>query len=191
MKLSEMITLLNTYVDDVVAASTATTLFNAGQNKMAAELKAAFPQLVSTAVDSTLSFSEKYHEIPVLYAAAMIKAQDSSVREKGSFLDQFHDGMASFIENYDLPAQYKDDVNVAQYVAAAAQQVFTITNDTYLDQYSNLKVYVNSVRTYDFTKPTATSFSLNTACVGGEFVTAIWDIDHAMQEPPYPWMAGW
>lgn len=191
MKLSDMFILLNTYVDDVVAATTATMLFNAGQNKMAAELKAAFPQLVSTVTDSTLSFDIEYHEVPVLYAAAMIKAQDSSIREKGSFLDQFQDGVASFIENYDLPAQYKKDINVKQYVATVGQQDFTILHDTYVDQYSDLKVYINNVKTTDFTKPTSSTFKLKTACVGGEFVTAVWDIDHAMQEPPYPWMGAW
>lgn len=191
MKLSDMFTLLNLYVDDVVASTIATTLFNAGQNKMAAEIKAAFPQLVATNVDDTFVFSEKYHEIPVLYAASMIKAQDSSIREKESFLSQFQDGLASFTENYDLPAKYKDDVNVLQYVAITGQQSFTIPSDTYVYPYANLKVYVDNVRTYEFTTPTNTSFSLNTACVGGEYITAIWDIDHAMQEPPYPWMGGW
>lgn len=188
MKLSEMFTLLNLYVDDVVASTTATTLFNAGQNKMAAEIKAAFPQLVATNPDDTFIFPEKYHETPILYAAAMIKAQDSSIREKGSYLDQFQDGMNSFTENWDVPPRYKDDINVQQFIATAGQTKFTITKDSYTYQFSNIQVYVNDLKV-SFETDETNAISLATACTAGDFVTATWIVNDSLQRPPYPWMA--
>ena len=186
MKLSEMFTLLNLYVDDVVASTTATTLFNAGQNKMAAEIKAAFPQLVSTNPDDTFIFHEKYHEIPILYAAAMIKSQDSSIREKGSYLDQFQDGVNSFTENWDVPPRYKDDINVQQFTATAGQTYFTITKDSYTYQYSNIEIYVNDLLV-PYQVDEANGISLYTACTAGDLVTATWIVNDSLQRPPYPW----
>lgn len=187
MILSEMFTLLNTYVDDVVPSTTATVLFNAGQNKMAAELKAAFPQLVATNQDDTFVFDVKYHEIPVLYAAAMIKAQDSSIREKESFLSQFHDGMTLITENWDVPPRYKDDINVQQFTATAGQTYFTITKDSYTYRYSNIQVFVNDL-VVTFQVDENNGISLDTACALDDHVTATWIVNDSLQRPPYPWM---
>jgi hypothetical protein len=190
MKLSDMFTILNAYVDDVVAATVATAFLNAGQNEMASEIKGAFPQLTATNLDDTFVFPEKYHEIPILYAAAMVKAQDSSIREKESFLNQFNQKVKVFTENYDLPAQYRDDVNSQQYVSTAGQTSYTITKDLYVPDYSNLKVYVNDIRIYTFTA-SGNVFTLKSESLLDDKVTAVWDIDHAMQEPPYPWQGVW
>lgn len=187
MKLSEMFTLLNIYVDDVVAATTATTLFNAGQNKMAAEIKAAFPQLTASVTDGTFIFPEKYHETPVLYAAAMIKAQDSSVREKESYLNQFHDGLNSFTENWDVPARYKDDINVQQFIAIDGQTKFTITKDSYAYNFSNIQVFVNDLEISAFSADSTNAITLVKACVAGDCVTTTWIVNDSLQRPPYPW----
>jgi hypothetical protein len=203
MKLSEMITLLGVYADDVIDTTTATTLFNAGQNAMAVDIKASFPQLVSTNVNDTFIFPEKYHEAPILYAASMIKAQDSSIREKGSFLDQFMNAKADFVENWTVPARYRDDQNTQQFTAVAGQATFVITSDVYSYQYSNLKVYVNNALTSRFRVPTMDlggpylsttitstdpkSFTLIEACAAGDAVTAVWEINQEYQQPPLPW----
>lgn len=191
MKLSDMYTLLGTYVDDVVTPTTATQLLNAGQNKMAVDAKAVFPQLSDSTPEGTFIFPEKYHEIPVLYAAAMVKAQDSSIREKGSYLDQFYSGMRDFTENYDIPMQYRDEQFIQQFTATLNQTDFLVTKDTFINSnLSGLKVYVNN-RLVDFTTsaeyiPTYT-FRLKTASSAGDAVTAVWETHHEYDQPPMPW----
>lgn len=186
MKLSEMFTLLNLYADDVISPAIATVLFNAGQNKMAAEARASFPQLDPTNTEDSFVFDAKYHETPVLYAAAMIKAQDSSVREKGSYLDQFNDGLHSFTENWDVPPRYKDDINVQQFIATAGQTTFTITKDSYTYLYANVKVFVNDLGA-SYTADEDNSITLATACTAGDCVTVTWIVNDSLQRPPYPW----
>lgn len=207
MKLAEMFTLLNLYVDDVVSSTAATTLINAGQNKMAAEIKAAFPQLSVTDTEGTFVFPEKYHETPVLYAAAMIKAQDSSIREKESFLGQFEQGKADFIENWTVPPRYKDDQNVQQFrstadVSLVIPTTYTITSETYDPNFSQLIVYVNDLKTTRYTFPTSEvyptvttstysnnikSFTLLDVPPADAYITAIWEIHAEYQSPPYSW----
>lgn len=208
MKLSEMFTLLNVYVDDVVSSPIATTLINAGQNKMAADIKAAFPQLSVTNPDDTFVFPEKYHEIPVLYAATMIKAQDSSIREKESFLGQFNNGKADFVENWTVPPRYKDDQHIQQFRATAdattlaVPTTFTIASETYDFQFSELTVYINDIKTTRFTIPTVEiypivttptysndvkSFTLSDVPPADAYITAIWEIHADYQQPPYAW----
>lgn len=188
MRLADMFTLLNTYADDVVPPSTATMLFNAGQNKMATEIRAKFPQLVATNTEDTFVFDEAYHEIPILYAAAMIKAQDSSIREKNSYLDQFQDGMNGFTENWDVPPRYRNNINVQQFTATEGQDVFTITKDSYTYRYSNVQIFVNDLEV-PFQTDEMNQFSLYTACTAGDAVTAAWEVNDSLQRPPYPWMS--
>jgi hypothetical protein len=191
MNLSDMKAMLDGYVDDVIDITLATRLLNAGQNKMATSARASFPQLAATVTDGTFVFPEKYHETPVLYAAAMIKAQDSSIREKESFLAQFQDALADFTENWDVPARYKDDINVQQFTATANQTVFTITKDTYTTSYSRLEVYKNDVKITTFEDNGDGTFTLATGATAGDYITAIWEVNEMFQQPPYPWQAGW
>lgn len=207
MKLSEMNALLNVYVDDVVDITTATTLFNAGINKMSIEVKSNLPILSSATPDSPPAFPAIYHEIPVLYAATMIKAQDSSLREKGSFLQQFDLALSNFSENYDPPMQYKDSQNTQQFIAVAGQTTFVITQDTYNRPYANLTVYVNGkeipptwvllpttiltsrtvINTTITTSNDPNSFTLVKPCVAGDMVTALWEIHAEFERPPVQW----
>jgi hypothetical protein len=189
MKLSDLINLLNGYVDDVIDATTATRLFNAGQNQMAVDIKASFPQLIASNLNDTFVFPEKYHEAPVLYAAAMVKAQDSSIREKESFLSQFGLAVANFTENYDVPARYWETPSVQQFTATAGQTTFLITKESYNPDYSNLKVYINDVPTTSFSLATdgTNSFILTTSAALNDAVTASWEQREEFTGPPMPW----
>jgi len=184
--------LVELYVDDVVDNNTLVTLLNMGKNRMAQEVKCRFPDItLTTNLDDTFVFSEEYHEIPVFYAAAMIKAQDSSIREKESFLAQFELGLQNFVENYDPPVQYLDLPNVEHFTATAGQLQYTITKNDYHPTYGNLKVYRNSIRVFDIEKD-GNSFSLpiTETVSDGDIITAIWEInaDYIYRPAFYP---GW
>jgi hypothetical protein len=192
-----MISLLNANVDDVVDVETAVRWLNAGQNQMAVEARATFTQLVSTNANGTFDFPEKFHEIPVLYASAMYQSSESSIGEKNSYLVQFQDGLKSFIENYDIPMEFRDDTNTQQFTKTSTDNnTYTITKRGYLDGYkSNLKVYINNVETTLFTINDK-SFTL-TQIVGvqvpveNDKITAVWEDRPEMQEPPYTWWKAW
>lgn len=187
-----MITLLNTNIDDVVDASTATRWLNAGQNQMAAEARAEFTQLVATNQSSTFDFPAKYHEIPVLYACAMYQSSESSIGEKNSYLIQFQEGLKTFLETYDVPMQYRDDSNTQQFVKSSTDNnTYTITKRGYSLQ-SNLKVYVNSVQTTTFTTLNNTfTITYETEPAAGAKITATWEDRPDLQEPPYSWWKAW
>lgn len=184
-----MIALLNANVDDIVDTTTAVSWLNAGQNQMAAEARANFTQLDSTNSESTFDFPAKYHEIPVLYACAMFMSSESSIGEKNSYLGQFTEGLKTFIENYDIPMEFRDDSNTQQYVSTANQDTFTITKRGY-DVYSNLKVYIDGIINTEF-ELLDTTFILKTPLDAGKQVTARWEDRPEMQEPPYSWWKAW
>lgn len=191
MQLKDMIELIELYIDDVVQAKDAVRLLNAGQNKMATEVRANFPQLTLTSdLSGTFIFPEKFHEIPVLYAAGMMKAVDSSLPEKQDYLGQFVAGVKDFAENYSPAPQYRDESNTQQFTATVAQTDFTITKESYSQSYGNLRVYVNGLPSVSFTTFGDTSFRLKDPLVAGDFVTAVWDerYDYSIQPVNYP---GW
>lgn len=192
MNLTEMQVLLNFYVDDVVALPVATILLNAGQNKMATEVKCNFPQLSANNAVVTFVFDEKYHEMPIIYAAAMYKGYDSSVREKESYLNQFNNELQNFSENYTPPARYKDDFNVQQFTATANQYDYTITKETYNPRYNTIKIYRNDVEITPYNVGDSSTFSLDPTLtiVVGDAITAIWDANSDFNQPPYAWWEG-
>lgn len=192
MNLSDMKALLELYVDDIVPVETAVLLLNNGQNKMAAEVKAKFPQLPQD-LTSTFTFDAKYHETPVLYAAAMIKSQDSSIREKESYLAQFNGALSEFSEGYILTPRYRDDDITQQFTATAGQTEFTITRNTYDTRYGDLKVFVNDLELDSSAykvDPKAKKFTLVTAAALNDAVTALWEQHAEFTDAPAYW-PGW
>jgi hypothetical protein len=191
-----MINLLNANVDDVVETSTAVSWLNAGQNKMAAEARASFTQLSATNLNGTFDFPEKYHEVPVLYACAMFQSSESSIGEKESYLRQFEEGVKSFIENFDIPVELRDDSNTQHFTKTATDEnQYFITKRGYSDR-SNLKVYRNGVETTLFSLIEKNGFEIlfivnvQEPAVGDK-ITARWEDRPDLQEPPYPWMKAW
>lgn len=191
-----MIALINANIDDVVDNVAAVQWLNAGQNKMASEARASFSQLNSADSNSTFVFPEKYHEIPVLYACAMYMASQSSIAEKESYLRQYEDGVKSFIENYDIPIDLRDDTNTQHFTKTATDNnQYFVTKRGYSDQ-SNLKVYLNGIKTTLFELIDNNGFEL-TVVVGvqqpvvGDKIVAMWEDRPDLQEPPYPWMKAW
>jgi hypothetical protein len=190
MTLEEMIRLNTFYVDDVVDNADFVLLLNAGKNRMGTEVHCRFPDITVTAtLDETFVFDEAYHEIPVLYAAAMTKSMDSSIPEKNSYMVQFESGLQDFVENYDPPAQYLVGPLVQQFTAADGQTNFTVTKNEYDPAYGNLKVYVNSLLV-EFEKNNDKGFILETAANVGDAVTAKWELHADLSYKPalYP---GW
>jgi hypothetical protein len=192
-----MINLINANVDDIVETSTAISWLNAGQNQMAIEARASFPQLTIDNQNGTFDFPEKYHETPVLYACAMYQSSESSMGEKNSYLVQFQDGLKSFIENYDIPISQRDDSNTQHFTKTITDaNTYTITSRGYADGYkSNLKVYINNIQTSYFTindkSFTLTEITGIQVPVVGDKITAQWEDRPELQEPPYTWWKAW
>jgi hypothetical protein len=191
MNLQEMISLINSNVDDVVATTDAVMWLNVGKNKMAISVGASFPDIAVTSdLSDAFVFPAKYHHIPVLYSCAAYKGQDTSLQEKGSFMQEFLDGIRDFQTEYSVPEYYRDDNNSEQFTATAGQSTFTITKNAYDSQTGDLKIYINGKQTFDFTPNTDVrykDFTLSTVCNEGDKVTAIWEIHTDLMEAPYSW----
>lgn len=181
--------MINSNVDDVVLNEDALMWLNAGQNKMAIAVNAKFPKLEMTpAMDATFVFPEEYHDLPVLYACAMYKAQDTSLQEKDSFMLQFLDGLREFASRYSPPIIYRNDETTEQFVVDdTLNNVFNITKNSYDPRTGKLRVYVNGIQTNYFVKKADKSFKILQSLVEGDRVTAQWEIHTDMQKPPYSW----
>lgn len=187
MNVGQMIKLLQSYVDDTVDAATAVPWFNAGQNRMAIEVDATFPDLIADGgLTSTPVYPAKFHELPVLYAAAMYKGQDSSRMERSDYLNDFYSALPSFVKGYSPELRYRDDDLTQQFTATAGQTDFVITKNEFESVYGDLQVYVNDKRTTDYTLEGST-FTLSTPAAAGDAVTALWEIHSDFTEPPYSW----
>lgn len=191
MTLEEMINMINSNVDDVVLNEDALMWLNAGQNKMAVAVGANFPRLeITPSMDATFVFPEKYHDLPVLYASAMYKAQDTSLSEKDSFMVQFIDGLKDFVARYTPPIIYRDDETTEQFdIQNGMTSELFITKNSYDPRTGKLKVYVNGIQTNNFIKDSKgrKSFLVLDDLVEGDRVTAQWEIHTDMQKPPYSW----
>lgn len=184
MKVSEMLTRLQLYIDDTVESEEdAIGILNDGKNRMALAVKATFPDVTSASGGSdSFVFPTEYHEGPVLYAAAMYKAVDSSIQEKNSFMGDFQEILRDFQENYDPPMQYQKNSYTQHFVATAGQLLFTITGETFTGK---PKVYINSQRTYDYNVD-GNEITLYNGAIEGDILSAVWDENAAFTQPPYP-----
>lgn len=148
MNYAEMKELLEYYVDDVVDNPIATRLFNEGKNRMALAVHAKFPDIANTVgVGDTFVFDDRFHNIPVLYAAAMVKSYDSSLQEKQSYQNDFEMALRDFVENYDPPVQYSTEDNLQHFVVDdnyVTTPVFSVTRNGY-NMFGNVSVYVDGV----------------------------------------------
>jgi hypothetical protein len=194
MNLQQMIDRLNTNVDDVVDPSDATGWFNEGKDKMAIAVEATFPDLDSTNLNGAFVFPAKWHSLPVLYASAMYKKQDTALSEANDYMAQFFDGLKDFVKSYEIPPRYRDDRLSQQFTATAGQTTFTITKLGYDPVYGDVKVYVND-RIVDFTQGDPTTapndIILTTAALLNDAVTMIWEEHVDLLEPPYNWQKNW
>ena len=185
MNLQQMIDAINRRVDDAVNTQDAVEWLNSGKNQMAMAIGATFPDLVATELSSSFAFDEKYHEAPVLYASACFKEQDSSIGEAQNFMYKFEILKNEFVKNYDLPVSYRDNHLTQQFVADGVNNTFAITKESYSTSYGDLKVYVNNVRTTDFTVSGNTFTCQNV--VKDDRITATWEEHADLIDPPYNW----
>lgn len=217
MNVSDMYTYVSRLVDDQPIQDDVIAWLNAGQNIMASEVQATFPQLSNTTTDPTMAgtfvFPVKWHHIPCVYAAAMYKAQDTSFQEEQMFVQQFNDLKRTFVQYYDPPLQYKDDALSQLFTATAGQLTYVITKTTYNSDYGDLKVYYNgrllvpnidytipvqSVQAYSQIVTSATTtndpngFILNASfnVLAGDLISAVWEEHADYVNPPYEWW-GW
>lgn len=191
MKLSEMVGLVNIYIDDVADSGDIVALLNAAKNTMALEVKCRFPDItLNSNMDDTFVFDDVYHETPVLYAAAMLKSQDSAIQEKESYLSQYVSGLSNFSENYDPPVQYLNTPNVEHFTATMSQMNFIITKNNFHPRYGNLKLYKNSVEITDAfdIDGNAVILSALTTVAHGDIITAVWEVnsDYGYEPGFYP-----
>lgn len=189
MNLATMIRMVNAYVDDIIDNQDIVMMLNDGKDLMASEVRCKFPDIELTGdLSDTFVFDEQYHRLPVLYASAMIKAQDSSIGEKNSFMQQFYDGLATFKVHYDPPAEYWDRPNCQQFIAEEGQEKFEVTKEDFHPVRSKVNIYVNSQRVYDYSKYLGTIFLDNIA--EGDRVTISWHTDPIMVNRP-SYYVGW
>lgn len=190
MTLEELKGFVESIVDDIVETSDLVRWLNAGQNRMAIDADATFPQL-TTDLSSTFVFDEKYHEVPVLYAAARYKEQDSSLQESRNFMVQFEDAKKTFVAKYEVPFRYRDDPNSQQFVAVGGETGFTITKSSYDYDTSDLQVYVNGIRVKDVQINEDASFTLMQVLVADDCVTCMWEEHSDLVDAPYSWWREW
>lgn len=189
MDFTQMQTLLEFYVDDVVDPEISIIMFNAAKDEMAAAVHARFPDLgQDVGINDTFVFDSRFHEAPVLYAAAMVKAYDSSVGEKQDFMNQYQMKLRDFVKEYYPPIIYQDVPNVAHFKVTedtADPSVFTITSDSY-SIYGNVEVYLNGspvgYRRY------GSEFTLSSPAPVGSTVSIAWE-PYQFQAPDY--LKGW
>lgn len=190
---STLVEAVQNRVDDTPANASVTDWLNAGQNIMAAKVGAVFPQLDPNNSSSQLVFDDKWAEIPVLYACARFKQSDLMYSDADRYMQQFNDLLRDFAVKYQVPPQYKDEPNMTQFIATAGQADFIITDETFDPAYGILTVYKNNRKLtpdVDFTLDN-TTFSLVSVCIGGEFITARWEMSTDTQQPPYTWWTNW
>lgn len=195
-------------VDDSPANTSVTDWLNSGQNVMANKVGAIFPQLDPNNSSSQFVFDDKWAEIPVIYACARFKQADLMYPDADRYMQQFNDLLKDFVARYNLPEQYMDSPQAQQYTATAGQTDFTITKESFDPRFGNLRVYVNGNLAQFNTSDNAVSstvaqaydraalvvpytFTLTTACVGGEYVTAVWDMNTELEFPPYSFWTRW
>jgi hypothetical protein len=147
MDYNAMKDLLEFYIDDVIDTPIAVTLFNEGKNKMANVVNANFPDLPEAPVEGDqFVFDAKYHNAPVLYAAAMYKGYDSSIGEKQSYMADFQEALRDFQNDYIVPLVYRNDSLIYKYTVTETTGIDTITvTDESFNRYGNLSVYVNNL----------------------------------------------
>ena len=191
MILAEMIRMVNFNVDDVIDNQDIVDQLNRAKDQMAARVGCKFPDIQITGdLSESFVFDERFHELPVLYASAMVKAMDSSISEKDSFMVQFMDGLVTFAAIYDPPIQYWENPTCQQFdVEDVSQSEFTITKATYNPVYGKLKVFVNGNQIFDFSK-NGNTFWLIDAAQPGDRVTAVWEQDSSLTVKP-AYYVGW
>lgn len=202
MTLTQMVDAIGTRVDDVIDINTACEWLNAGQNQLAIAVGASFPQLSASNANGSFAFDAKWQELPILYACALFKGKETSLTEKNAFMSQFVMGLKDFAVKYDLSPWLRDDDESQQFTATAGQTNFLITKISYDNATGDLKVYkydpvlgyaIKLQETSDWyanIDPTQNDFTLVVACVGGETITAVWEVHADIQEPPYSFW-GW
>lgn len=188
MNYAEAKVLLEYYVDDVVDTATTSLLLNAGKNKMAVAVHSKFPDIEPVAPNDTFVFDDRFHELPVLYAAAMAKSYDSSIQEKNSYLTQFEINLKDFVQNYDPPIQYVQ----AEYIyhmtvtESVGTTLVDVMNKTY-NTHGNVNAFVNSMPIPHLR--TRTGIVLHEPAPFGSVITVTWEPNR--YEGAQSWQKAW
>jgi hypothetical protein len=195
MNVGQMKALLEFYIDDISDETIALQLFNAGKDRMSAEIEVDYPDVVGggNLLDS-FAFDPKFHELPVLYAAAMYKAADSSVNEKNSFMAQFEAGVTRFVQQATVEIDQKTGETTQQLVASStsAQDGFLITKNDFSPRFTEMHVYVNGLETWDYRwSPDNFRLILIPSAVEGDKVTITWEMNDIWTAPPAFYPKGW
>lgn len=188
MDFTTMQRLLEYYVDDVIDPEDSIIMFNAAKEDMAAAVKARFPDLgQDVGINDSFVFDSRFHEAPVLYAAAMVKANDSSVGEKQDFMNQYQMKLRDFVKNYYPPIMYQDVPNMAHFKVdeTTDPSLFTITDESY-SIYGNAEVYLNG-RVVGYRRY-GNQFTLSVPAPVGSTVTIVWE-PYQYQAPQF--LKGW
>lgn len=193
MKLSEMKTRLEFYIDDISDMNIAVGLFNTAKDRMATEVKATFPDIVAEGDNSTsFSFDPAFHEVPVLYAAAMYKSADSSINEKNSYMTQFEAGVVRFVSAYKVPIEFRNDEVTEQHIATDGQTDFVITKDGFYPRFTRLRVYINGVETHNYEWiPDLMMIMIPSGLTTGDKLTISWESNDVWTHEPAFYPKGW
>lgn len=195
MILSEMVRQVNSLIDDVATLTDIVSWLNNAKDDMATVVEAKFPDLVATNSNDTFVFDSKYHEIPIIYAVARFKQKDDTYQEANVLMQQYEAKKRTFQAFYVVPPQYKDDPFSQQFTATTGQTVFgAITKPTYIPDIGNLTVYYNNVRQERqmYVVNNDKTFTwLGDDLAAGALLTATWEENAELVQPPYSWMGSW
>jgi hypothetical protein len=128
-----------------------------------------------------------------MYAASRFKQYDGIFSDAQIFMQDFQSMLNDFQATYQIPFMYRDDHITQQFTAPSTTtgtETFTITKPTYSYAYGDLTVYVNNIKTSNFTV-----YDDNTVQVTGlsanDSVTMLWEEHTDIVEPPYSWWGSW
>lgn len=190
MTLQEMLEAINRRVDDSVALADAVDWLNEAKDKMAVEINAAFPDLSTSDTSGTFVFGSKWHRLPVLFACARFKEREIDLQEAANLMSQFEQGVKEFVLRYEIPSIYRDDYLSQQFTATSNAPTVVITKQTYDPTQGDLKVYINNIKTLDFTIQDDGSVLVSGAGIGDK-ITCVWEEHNDLVEPPYSFWGRW
>lgn len=196
MNLSDMKKLLDVYIDDLSDMTTAVQMFNAAKDQMAVEVDAVFPDITAEGDNNAVEFifDKKWHELPVLYAAAMYKSADSSIGEKNSYMTQFLAGLQNFKAKFEPTIDMMEGPTIAQFTATDNQTEFKVIKPGFARRFADVKMYINGEEYYDFSFSRTSKTTLTVpddTIAAGDRVTITWEINDIFNEPPMFYPKGW
>lgn len=131
MKLSKMITEINTLIDDQLPDDWITGWINDGLAEIGSTVHAVFPEMDAALPDAEFPLPQKWQRLLIkVFAAGRAKEQDSSQFEYTDLYRQFDQSLNDFQAEYVVPVQYKELYPVQELSMPDGTTYLTNSGDT-------------------------------------------------------------